>query len=412
MTPSDRPPARPPALPPLTLPAGIGARRIDNGNGLSMYVLEAGPPDGPALLLLHGFPEMAWSWRRVMPALAAAGYRVIAPDQRGFGRTTGWDPRYDGDLASFRVLNLVRDALGLLAACGLRSVTAVIGHDAGAIVAGWAAMIRPDVFRSAVIMSAPFGGPAELPLGGAGADAATATASAGTSAGASAGERLSGLARGDIHDALAALPRPRKHYQRYYATREAEADMLHAPQGLHRFLRGYFHMKSADWPDNHPRPLAGWTAEALAELPTYYVMDRGQTMAETVAPHEPDAAAVAACSWLTDDDLAEYTRAYAHTGFQGGLQWYRGYLDPQAQALAQLYAGRSIEVPIRFIAGTRDWGIYQKPGEFERMQTRGCRRFSGVDLIPGAGHWVQQEQPQAVLDAVLRFLRGDGGAGQ
>ena len=85
----------------------------------------------PCVLLLHGFPELAYCWRKVMPALAAAGYHVIAPDQRGYGRTTGWDANYDGDLASFRLPNLVRDALGLVSAFGYRSVDAVIGHDFG-----------------------------------------------------------------------------------------------------------------------------------------------------------------------------------------------------------------------------------------------------------------------------------------
>ena len=94
-----------------------------------------------------------------MPVLAEAGYHVIAPDQRGYGRTTGWDPDYDGDLASFRLTNLVRDALGLVSAFGYRSVDAVIGHDFGSSVAAWCALIRPDVFRSVVMMSAPFGGP-------------------------------------------------------------------------------------------------------------------------------------------------------------------------------------------------------------------------------------------------------------
>ncbi|MFL6573145.1 MAG: alpha/beta fold hydrolase, partial [Burkholderiales bacterium] len=76
-----------------------------------MHVLEAGTPGKPCVLLLHGFPELAYSWRKVMPALAAAGYYVVAPDQRGYGETTGWDARYDGDLASYRMLNIVEDAL-------------------------------------------------------------------------------------------------------------------------------------------------------------------------------------------------------------------------------------------------------------------------------------------------------------
>ena len=91
------------------LPDGVRARFIDGINGLRMHVLEAGEPDRPLLLLLHGFPELAYSWRKVMPTLAAAGYWVVAPDQRGYGRTTGWDGDYDGDLASFRFFNLVRD---------------------------------------------------------------------------------------------------------------------------------------------------------------------------------------------------------------------------------------------------------------------------------------------------------------
>src|SRR3712207_8099424 len=99
-----------------------------------MHVLEAGfgAQSRPCILLLHGFPELAYSWRKVMPPLAAAGFHVMAPDQRGFGRTTGWDADYDGDDASFGSLNLVRDALALVSALGYRSVAAAIGHDPGA----------------------------------------------------------------------------------------------------------------------------------------------------------------------------------------------------------------------------------------------------------------------------------------
>src|SRR3981189_815789 len=102
--------------------------------------------------------------RTVMPHLAAAGYHVIAPDQRGYGRTTGWNADYDGDLASFRLPNLVRDALGLVSAFGYRTVDAVIGHDFGSSVAAWCALIRSDVFRSVVMMSAPFAGAPALPF--------------------------------------------------------------------------------------------------------------------------------------------------------------------------------------------------------------------------------------------------------
>ena len=110
-------------LPDIPLPSGIRSRFVEGINGLRLHVLEAGfeTRGRPCVLLLHGFPELAYSWRKVMPALAEAGYHVIAPDQRGYGRTTGWDAEYDGDLNSFRLLNLVRDALGLVSAFGYRS---------------------------------------------------------------------------------------------------------------------------------------------------------------------------------------------------------------------------------------------------------------------------------------------------
>src|SRR5256885_724671 len=236
-------------LPPLdtaVLPEGVGARFVDGVNGLRMHILEAGydTPGRPLLLLLHGFPELAYSWRKIIVPLAEAGFHVVAPDQRGYGRTTGWDPDYDGDLASFRMLNLARDALGLVAALGHTATAAVIGHDFGASVAAWCALVRPDVFRSLVLM-APFAGPPALPETGA--------------------------------------------------------------------------------------------------APT---------------------------RWLPEDELAVYSGEYERTGFQGGLQWYRcrtgGVLSPELE----LFAGRAIDVPSLFIGGNSDWGTYQTPGAFERMQTR------------------------------------------
>src|SRR5215472_14513540 len=127
------------SLPNVPLPASIRSRYVDDINGLRMHVLESGfeTKGRPCLLLLHGFPELSYSWRKVMPALAQAGYHVIAPDQRGYGRTTGWDARYDSSLMPFRLPNLVRDALGVVAAFGHRSVAGVVGHDFGSSVAAW-----------------------------------------------------------------------------------------------------------------------------------------------------------------------------------------------------------------------------------------------------------------------------------
>src|SRR5580700_9205296 len=147
-----------------TLPSSIRSRFIENINGLNVHMLEAGfeTPDRPCVLFLHGFPELAYSWRKVMVRLAEAGYHAIAPDQRGFGRTTGWDAHYEADLTSFSTLNMVRDALALVSALDYRFVN-IVGHDAGSPIAAWCALVRPDVFRSVAMMSAPFGGPPSFP---------------------------------------------------------------------------------------------------------------------------------------------------------------------------------------------------------------------------------------------------------
>jgi pimeloyl-ACP methyl ester carboxylesterase len=374
-------------LPAIPLPPGMRSRFVDDINGLTMHVLEAGyeTKGRPCILLLHGFPELAYSWRKVMPQLAAAGYHVIAPDQRGYGRTTGWEADFEGDLNSFRLLNMVRDALGLVSAFGYRSVDAVVGHDAGSSVAAWCALVRPDVFRAVVLMSAPFAGPPPLPFN--------------TADGPPKPKR-----EDPVHRELAALPRPRKHYQWYYSTREANANMHHARQGVHDFLRAYYHHKSADWKDNAPYPLKAWTASELAKLPTYYTMDLDKGMAETVAEQMPSPAEIAANKWLPDNELAFYSAEYARTGFQGGLQWYRCGTSGAFTSELQTFSGRTIDVPSCFISGKQDWGTYQRPGVFEAMQTTACTRMLGCHLVDGAGHWVQQEQPGAVSRLLLEFL--------
>jgi pimeloyl-ACP methyl ester carboxylesterase len=119
----------------------------------------------------------------------------------------------------------------------------------------------------------------------------------------------------------------------------------------------------------------------------------------------PSAAEIAACGWLPDAELAVYAAEFARTGFQGGLQWYRCRTGKHVAELARL-AGRTIEVPACFIAGKRDWGVYQTPGVLERMERDACAQWRGTHLVEGAGHWVQQEQPEAVVRLLLDFLRG------
>ncbi|MDQ8729070.1 alpha/beta hydrolase [Bradyrhizobium sp. LHD-71] len=369
----------------IPLPPGIRARMVPDINGLTMHVLEAGVAGRPVVLLLHGFPELAYSWRKVMLPLADAGFHVIAPDQRGYGRTVGWSADYDGDLRPFSLLNLVRDALGLVSAFGLRSVAAVVGHDFGASVAAWCALVRPDVFRAVTLMSAPFAGPPAIPF-----DTVNRPAAA--------------KAPDPIHADLAALARPRKHYQWFYSTREANTDMQNCPQGVHAFLRAYYHHKSADWPDNRPRPLAAWTADELAKLPTYYVMDLDKGMAATVAEQMPSAKQIAACPWLTERELSFYSAEYERIGFQGGLQWYRCGTSARFVSELEVFTGRTIDVPSCFISGASDWGIHQRPGALDAMQRRACTQMLGLHLLEGAGHWVQQEQPERVSERLLAFL--------
>ncbi|MGF1649143.1 MAG: alpha/beta hydrolase [Hyphomicrobiaceae bacterium] len=368
----------------------IRHRQIRNGQGLSMHILEAGDssPDRPLMLLLHGFPELAFSWRKVMVPLAAAGYYVVAPDHRGYGLTTGWDGTYDGPVDSFGIANLTCDTLGLVAALGRSHVDVLVGHDFGSFLAHSCSMIRPDVFRSLVMMSAPGTTPPPLPCG---EPAETPLASV-----------------PDIHAELAALSRPRKHYQWYYSERRAAQDMLEAPEGFHAFLRAYYHMKSADWPDNRPFKLAAWTAPELAKLPTYYIMDLAHTMPDAVRASMPDEDAIANCAWLTDDELSVYTASFQRTGLQGALNWYRCRTEGRNANVMALYSGAKITVPSTFISGAQDWGIHQSPGALERLCTVDTTDFRGCHLIDGAGHWVQQEQPSAVVDHVLAFAEGVG----
>jgi pimeloyl-ACP methyl ester carboxylesterase len=376
-----------------TLQAGIRSRMIANVNGMTVHILEAGfeTPGRPAVVLLHGFPELAYSWRKVMLPLAAAGYHVIAPDQRGYGRTLGWDDSFDADPDNFRTLNMVRDAVGLVYALGYRQVAAIVGHDAGAPVASWSALIRPDIFRSLAIMSSPFAGAPRLPFN---------TAN---------GAALPPPPQTDdeLDAELAKLPRPRKYYQNYQRKPGANEDMLHAPQGLHAFFRAYYHYKSADWKGNKPHPLKARTAEEMAQIPTYYVMDKDKGMAATVAAEMPTAAEIAAAKWLTEEEVGVYATEYGRTGFNGALQGYRVRRgsDPKTIAELQTFAGRTIDVPSMYVAGKSDWGVYQTPGAVDAMQTTATTRMVGFHLVDGAGHWVQQEQPEVVSKLLLAFLK-------
>lgn len=378
-------------LGPLNLPPGLTERYITTeASELTYHIIEAGSKGKPLLILLHGFPEIAYSWRKIMPQLST-DYYVVAVDQRGYGRTTGWDnSSFEAvDLRTFSVTNLIRDIVVLVHALGYRQVDCVIGHDFGAVAASLCALARPDFFHSVVLMSHPFKGSPKLPFD---VDNANDVKQ---------GEPT------DIHKELAALPEPRKHYKSYYSTAPASTEMS-SSEGLHDFLRGYFYLKSADWAGNNPHPLEAWSATELAKMPYYYIMPLNAGMREAVAKdmsHEDlEHVQERSSRWLPDSELEIYVNEWARTGFQGGLNWYRVQADPKWLRDADLFAGKTIEVPCLFISGAKDWGVYQEPGAVQRM-AEVCKDFRGVKMIEGAGHWVQQEQPDRVVEEILNFLR-------
>ena len=286
-----------------------------------------------------------------MPSLAAAGYHVIAPDQRGYGRTIGWDDSYDADPDPFRILNMTRDAIGLVYALGYRSVAMVVGHDAGAPVASWSALIRPDIFRSITIMSSPFEGAPSLPF-----DTAN-------------GEPLPPPAVTDdqLDAELAKLNPPRKYYQNYQRTRGANDDMLHAPQGLHAFFRAYYFYKSADYKGNKPHPLKARTAEEMAQIPTYYVMEKDKGMAATVAPLMPSADYIANCKWLTEArgrSLRDRIRQNRFHRRPAGLSRAARLRSPQHRRDAHLFGPHH----------RRAFSVHRGEKRLGRLSNAGCGR--------------------------------------
>ena len=321
-----------------TLPSGIRSRYVDNNNGVRMHVIEAGfeQPARPCVVFLHGLPEFAYTWRNQLLPVAKAGFHAIAPDLRGYGRSVATPVNFDDDLLPYSLLNRVSDVLGLVRAIGYKKVGAVVGHDWGAPTAEWCALVRPDVFESVVLMSTPFDGSPALPLN-------------------TANSRRSVKPEFDIERALAALPRPRKHYRQYLAARGANDDMWHAPQGVHDLL--------------------------------------------------PSKREIAACGWMTEGDLQVYSTEYVRTGFQGGLNSYRILEDSRYDSELKSFSDRTIDSPSCYIAGAREWGVYQSPGAFERMQHGACTRLLGVHLVDGAGHSVAEEKPEQVNRLILDFLR-------
>lgn len=308
-------------------------------NGLVQSVLTAG--EGPLVLLVHGFPELAISWTAQIEALAAAGYRVVAPDMRGYGQTQAPDRTED-----FAIFHLVGDLVDLVRALGERQAV-VIGHDWGAAVAWNAALMRPDVFRAVSGLSVPFqprtvtGPPTRLMR-----------------------EASAKLGLGELY--IVSFQHPAAH-----------GDFDLDPE---RALRKCFW--SFDGATPRDRQSTGF-------------LPGGQAMLETIS----DDAVLP--PWMSPDHFAEYVTAFTGSGFKRPLDWYRN-ID-RNWALTAPWQGKTIDQPSLFLVGEND-PVRHYAGRHEKALGDWLTNLRGVVEIKGAGHWIQQERPTEVNAALVSFL--------
>lgn len=339
-------------------------------NGQRIQLRIAGS-SGPMVLLCHGFPESSYSWRQQLDALSAAGYRAVAMDMRGYGRSSK-----PSEPDAYRITELVADCVGVVEALG-ESDAVIVGHDFGAPVAWTAAWTRPEVFRAVVGMSVPFGGRglAALP-------------------GNPFGERRPSL----VHDEIAGPDL--LFYQDYFAlpggiaAREFEQD-------LRGWLASALYSLSADRP--LPPELAGVD---LTTLPPDFLLEfvrasmcvpRGQGFgANLVRPEELP-------GWLDQDDLDYLVSELEHTGLVGPLAWYRN-ADLSWESLAE-HEGKPVTVPALFIGGDRDVATIWSQEAIARAEEH-VPDLRGSVIVPGCGHWIQQEHPDVVNKELLFFLDG------
>ncbi|MBX9698982.1 MAG: alpha/beta hydrolase [Acetobacteraceae bacterium] len=320
---------------------GITHRVIET-NGIRMRIAEAG--DGPLVLMCHGFPESWYSWRHQITTLADAGYHAVAPDMRGYGGTEAPDA-----IDQYTLLHLVGDMVGVLDALG--SETAVIaGHDWGAPVAWHAALLRPDRFRAVIGLSVPF--------------------------------RPRGQAR-----PTTVMPRTADavFYQLHFqqpgvAEAELEADVRDS-------IRDTLLRLSGSVP-----PLPGSDGFSLVPIQGGLRARMGMHTGMSLP------------GWLTEADLDHYTGEFARTGFRGGLNWYRN-IDRNWELLRP-FAGLKVQVPALYVAGDRDL-VVSFPGAQEMIAglQSNVPRLRETVMLPGCGHWTQQERPAEVNGAMLDFLR-------
>jgi pimeloyl-ACP methyl ester carboxylesterase len=313
-------------------------------NGISIHTVSLG--EGPLVVFCHGFPECWYSWRHQLPVVAAAGFRAVALDMRGYGGSTA--PEATG---AYTLSHLVGDVVGVVAALGERQAV-VVGHDWGAPIAWYSALMRPDMFRGVVGMSVPFVAPAVLPPG------VTMTSRMQQAAG------------------------PDRNYYRLYFQEPgvAEADL---EADVDRSVRGFLYSVSGDVVTDGVFE-HGWDG--------YFPVGQDFTQQLVVPETLP--------TWLSEADVDFYVSQLTRSGFHGGLSYFRNY-DSQPATLGP-FIGASITAPSLYISGAND-RIAANPAALEKLPTS-LPGLRGVHVLSGAGHWIQQERPQQVNEALVTFL--------
>ena len=323
------------AIPPV--PAGPWKSGVADVRGLRMGYVEQG--SGPLVLLCHGFPELWVSWRHQIPALAAAGYRVVAPDLRGYGSTGG-----SKTLADYAIKDLVADLTGLMDALGEKTCV-VVGHDFGAVLAWNAVLLSPDRFKAIAALSVPYN------------------------------QRRDTSPISSIRRAVGGNFNYILYFQEHgVAEQELESDIA-------RFLSAFYYHASA---------------EATSQRQRLFPRSSRAKLLETLV--EPKGLP----KWLSEADFRYYSESFRGTGFTGPLNWYRN-LDKNWEQM-KAYEGATITHPALFIAGEEDPVLRSTKANFEALNytVPGLRRTA---ILPGCGHWVQQECPDAVNRELLAFLQ-------
>ncbi len=354
----------------------INSRTIKNINGLDINILENNieKKKSNVILLLHGFPEISFSYRYLMLLFEKAGYYCVAPDQRGYGKTKS---KTKETLNSFSVLNLTKDISLLIDKLNIDKYH-LIGHDFGAYISSFLCLLYPKKILSLTLMSMPFSAPPTL-------------------------KNINNMFK--INKKLALLEPKRKHYQNYFSSYGADENIMKCNQGLSNFLRSYFYFKSYDYKGNKPFKLKSFTAREISKMPEYYIMKLNLGMAQTVKKYSPSEKEILSCKWLNNMDLKYYVKNYLNSGIKKPLAWYKVMLSKKEKLkIIKLNLPKSIFVPSIFISGSADWGMYQKPGDLEKMENVFLKNYFGRFIIKQAGHWVQQEQPYKTFELIIKFL--------